>query len=496
MTFHTQLGGLNMIANFNDPLEEEFLGIDLWQDVLNKAISKGINTSVISSFSQPQGRIGLWEMLTDYEWSIPRIQRIPKDNGKFREVQILDDVDRCLMSAITQIYTKRFGHLIPEVCKSYQKGVSVKSIVEPLKNLQVTKLIKVDLKSYFDSVPIEVIEYWLREMDCKSRIDTALWNYYHDNRVINRGAVVEHYKSLGQGCAFSSLLANLCISRIDKEIAERAKLYIRYSDDILIGGDNADELLLLLREALDKLGLCLNEKKTTFCDINDFEFLGCRITHGDILFAGKTKAKFKSIVKNCCRKAKGKDKRQKQINAIKKIKHELFKKDSKGNSLFSYYASLITPIDEFRWLNTYCESSIRAIYTGHHNYTTNKNKTPDKWLEENGWLNLVSLFNLYNYNKRLGQLAVTQGRYVEGSHDCKHEDLLILLERLWPTAKILMIHDECFHSAEELVCAKANYKQFWKLIKESQWIWDGFYLQSKKYKELVILKDWFTKGDK
>lgn len=484
-----------MITCFGDPLEEDFLDRGLWQETLNKAMAKGIDASVIGTFSQLQGRVGLWEMLSDYEWSIPRIQKIPKDNGKFREVQILDDVDRCLMSAITQIYTNHFRHLIPSVCKSYQKGVSVKSIVEPLRSLGNLKLVKVDLKSYFDSVPIEVIEHWLNRMSCGSRVDTALWDYYHDNRVINEGKVVERYKSLGQGCAFSSLLANLCISEIDTMISAQAQLYIRYSDDILIGGNNTEELLSVLGKALDNLGLHLNEDKTTFCNSDDFEFLGCRIKHGDVLFASKTRSKFKSMIKSCCRKASGKDKRQKQKSAIRKIKHELFKTDTKGNSLLSYYAALATSIDEFRWLNRCCENAIRAIYTGHHNYTTNKNKTSDAWLEENDWLNLANLFNLYNYNKRLGYLKVVQGGYVEGPHDKVREDLMTTLEELWPTAKIMILQDESFHGAEELACAKADCRRFWQLIKESQWAWDGFYLQSKRYKELVILRDWFMKGE-
>ena len=75
------------------------------------------------------------------------------------------------------------------------------------------------------------------------------------------GNLVEHYGSLKQGCAVASFLANYVLRDIDAKLSKLDILYCRYSDDILMVGDDADKALRLLSEMLAVKGLKLNPKK-------------------------------------------------------------------------------------------------------------------------------------------------------------------------------------------------------------------------------------------
>lgn len=145
--------------------------------------------------------------------------------------------------------------------------------------------------------------------------------FYNTDLIERDGKVVEHFKSLGQGCALSPLLANLCLASVDKEMAERSEVYLRYSDDILVLGEGADETLEVLKERLKELGLELNPKKVQRME-NEFTFLGGKVSKERVGVADKTWKKQKVEVKKRMKGKKGS--RAAQKRCVQRLQKWLF----------------------------------------------------------------------------------------------------------------------------------------------------------------------------
>ena len=89
-------------------------------------------------------------------------------------------------------------------------------------------------------------------------------------------------KSLGihQGSSIAPVLSNIYLMDFDNALTRPGFFYVRYSDDMLILGEDKEklhELLVEIKTRLEELGLEINENKTVCCAlIEGIEFLGYR----------------------------------------------------------------------------------------------------------------------------------------------------------------------------------------------------------------------------
>lgn len=332
-----------------------------------------------------------------FVWEVPHICKIPKKTGGFRECLALPLKSRIVMSVIASVYYDTCSFMYSFNCVSYQQCVSVPGIVRDVQHsLQGENVIgyKVDLSKYFDSVPKDNLMGLLATLSDGCIIDEYVSMFYNDTRLLTKDGIVEHYRSLCQGCALSPILANLYLRKVDAVVGDMCK-YWRYSDDILLVGERASEAMSVLTEMLADIGLTLNPKK--ICSLNDeFEFLGARIGNS-ICISKDNLSAIKREVKHRC---KGRPKsRAGQKRAIKSLQHYFFKEDWNGYSMFGYYANLVSGYSDFVEIDRYCRMCIRAVLTGKNNFTTNLHKTTDDDLQELGWVNIVDMLNYYKKDR-------------------------------------------------------------------------------------------------
>ena len=89
-------------------------------------------------------------------------------------------------------------------------------------------------------------------------------------------------KSLGihQGSSIAPVLSNIYLMDFDNALTRPGFFYVRYSDDMLVLGEDKEklhELLVEIKARLEELGLEINENKTVCCAlIEGIEFLGYR----------------------------------------------------------------------------------------------------------------------------------------------------------------------------------------------------------------------------
>lgn len=346
-----------------------------------------------------EGRLEVFNRIVtgSYEWQPVTIKYIPKDDGSLREVYVLADEDRFVMSAITEIYTNDFMDEISPYCVSYQEGISVSSIVREIQSKGFYKGYKVDLTKYFDSVPLERIEETISSLYPESSLTKLLLKFYKDDRVIINGKETRRFRSLCQGCSFSGFLSNLILRKLDDELGSLCKVYYRYSDDMILLGDNADEYLAVLYERLQSYGLTINEKKLSAID-GEFTFLGVKISEKYLRWSDSKRSRIKKRIISLSKKY-NKGSRIAQKKFIKDIQKYLLR-EVDGYSYFSQLCTLNTDGYDILWLSEFCKSTIRALYTGNHNFTRNRNKTSDEVLRELGWVNLD--FLQFCFRKDLG----------------------------------------------------------------------------------------------
>ncbi len=215
---------------------------------------------------------------------------IPKGNGKTRTLGIPTIKDRIVQGALKLILEvifeadfqegsygyrpKRTQHqALNRVCKEVIKGK--------------TKIINLDLKSYFDTVKHQIL---LKQISGRISDEKIM-------RLIKMILKAGGKEGVPQGGVISPLFANLYLNEVDKML-ERAKAYskqgeyteieyVRYADDLIVMVQGHKSMNWLqpmvetrLRQELAKLEVEVNEEKTRIGNIDEgFEitFLGFSI---------------------------------------------------------------------------------------------------------------------------------------------------------------------------------------------------------------------------
>lgn len=513
---------------------EAMLDLKVWEKLFPVFQQKGIDGGLLAALSQPKYRYGLIEMMEDgtYRFGVPREVSIPKDGGGERLIYVLPDLDRVVMAVIAQVYTRLYGNRIHPNCVSYQEGISVPRILHGIQK-KVCSGYKVDLSKYFDSVPIWKIEEMLRSMDSGSPVDRLLWDFYHTNLIERNGQTVEHYKSLGQGVAFSPLLANLCLYSVDEELSGVCQVYKRYSDDILLLGDKADEALQVLKERLAGLGLTLNPKKVQkLSGKEEFTFLGGKVCKDWVHLSDRSWQRRKTAVKGIVKKYGKRGSRSAQRKAVKKLQ-EYFLREVDGYCILEHLCFLCTDDSDLRRLDEYCRDELKVVFTGKHNRVTNGHKTSNEQLEEMGWVSLVHLYKLYqnsslvfkakvkalreqciapkevgiidsvelssvkSVNLVSGLVRLNNGKWYRVKRK-QRPGVQERLEELWPfarrfegfTALNTSPDKQRVYSAMELEQTAYSIKVMELLIVTTDWNLEQYYWQSKKQPDLVVFRDW------
>lgn len=285
-----------------DLLLKKFFEKNRWESAIQTGVDKDIDKSLLRHLSTPDARLQLYRDIRDnkYKISPPHEAQIPKDDGTFRTVYVNDGIDRIMLSIINDMFFELCPELIHERCTSYQKGIGCGKIVQNASKI-IHKMkgpiigVKIDLSKYFDSVPIQYIDEifdYIENKLGKSKLMSIVRQYYHDDTIIDiHKQTIHKYSSLRQGCAVAAFLADAVLHDIDDTISKLDVYYVRYSDDILIVGNEWEKAYNLLQTLLAKKELILNPKKIEILNKNKwFKFLGFNIKD-DMISLSKSRTK-------------------------------------------------------------------------------------------------------------------------------------------------------------------------------------------------------------
>ena len=182
-----------------------------------------------------------------------RTVKIPKANGEFRELNVPDDL---LMSIQRAINNKLLClEEVSSYAMAYRPGTSIKTNATPHVNKPV--VLKMDIRHFFDHLIFPLIKE-------KAFPDIR---YSEQNRILLT-FLCTYKDALPQGAPTSPAISNIIMQEFDDIVGawceERNIAYTRYCDDMTFSGDfDSKPVISLARKELQKMGLYLNEKKTT-----------------------------------------------------------------------------------------------------------------------------------------------------------------------------------------------------------------------------------------
>ena len=356
-----------------DFLLQKFFERERWEKAIDVGVGKHIDKAELRQLTSPYVRVALYEAMKNGNYAIapPHVALIPKDEpGKFREVMICENVDRVVLSIINNLFFELFPEFVHNSCYSYRTGIGcgkvVKNVAAECAALRcdiVGK--KYDLQKYFDSVEIKHIDCLFDTMEMKygrSVIIDIVREFYHSNILFDaEGNLIEEYKSIKQGTATSSFMADALLYHIDEVMSNLPGVkYWRYSDDILVLGENYEAADAILKEMLMDMGLTINPRKEQLLDKHHFfKFLGFNIRGANItLSKGRVKTFQKEIEARTIRQRNISPKR-----ALNQVNSYLYRGDGKHS-----WATSVLPIINVRQdideLNMFVMDALRACATG------------------------------------------------------------------------------------------------------------------------------------
>ena len=359
-----------------DKILSMFFEAGRWEYAIAKGVGKDVPKNVLFQLCKPEVRLKMYEAIRtgQYEIAPPHTALIPKDMpGEFRTVYVNEAADRVLLSIANDLLFELMPDRVHPRCKSYLKGVGCGRVVQEVsltiarsKKLKSEKLgWKSDLSKYFDSVPIEFIDRafdMVEERHGRSALIDVLRKYYHSDLYFTpEGDLCEKYQSLKQGCSVASWLADVILYHIDERLARLDGYYVRYSDDMLFVGNDAEEAMVILTDELAKMSMKLNPKKVEWLDAGHwFKFLGFSIKGRNISLSS-------TRIKTFQKEIEARTIRQRSTTALKAINtvnRYLYRGDGQGHSWATQVLPIVNVRQDIDTLNAFVMDCLRAVHTG------------------------------------------------------------------------------------------------------------------------------------
>ena len=355
-----------------DKILSMFFEPERWKFAIAKGIDKkDMRKDQMYQLAKPEVRVEIYRRIRDGKYKIapPHTAKIPKDNGDFRTVYVNEPVDRVVLSIANDLLFELMPEMTHPRCKSYQKGLGCGRVVQEVSRKICTtegeiQGWKSDLSKYFDSVPIEYVDWAFDKVEekyGKSALIDVIRDYYHTDLYFNEdNELGEKYQSLKQGCSVAAWLADVILYHIDEKLANLDGYYVRYSDDMLFVGKDYPRAMEILETELMKMQMKLNPKKVEYLDAQHwFKFLGFSIKGHSISLSSTRIKTFQKEIES--RTIKRRD--ISMTKAVNSVNRYLYK----GCGQFSW-ATQVLPIVNVRkdidTLNTFVMDCIRAVKTG------------------------------------------------------------------------------------------------------------------------------------
>lgn len=219
----------------------------------------------------------------EYEPEEISLKEIINYKGKRRLVSLMSIKDKFISKLILRVLEKYITPCFSKNSFAYQKGKgTTKAIIKIKQYVENGSLLvgKIDIKDYFDSINHEKLLGILKDFKIENNI-IELINKFIKCRVNHDFSTYTKTNGIIQGNPLSSILSNMYLDRLDKELDALNIKFIRYCDDINVFGKNKQEvnnnLRLIEKKLNNEYSLRINKEKSEIINVFNTKFLGYRL---------------------------------------------------------------------------------------------------------------------------------------------------------------------------------------------------------------------------
>lgn len=241
-------------------------------------------------------------------------QWIPKPGSREKRPLGIPTVrDRVVQAALLNVLEPIFERGFAEQSYGFRPNRGCKDAlrrVDELLKRGNTWVVDADLKSYFDTIPHDLLMDRVEEKVSDGAVLKLLKAYLKQDvmEAMKRWTPVE---GTPQGAIVSPLLSNIYLNPLDHEMEKEGIEMVRYADDFVIlcqSEAEAEKALGLVREWTAKAGLQLHPDKTRIVDAirqGGFDFLGYHFERNMKWPRKKSLKKFKDTIRAQTKRTNG-----------------------------------------------------------------------------------------------------------------------------------------------------------------------------------------------
>jgi len=239
---------------------------------------------------------------------------IPKGGKKMRPLGIPTVKDRIVQTALKMVLEPIFEKEFLPMSYGFRPGRGCKDALREVDRLLkqgYTWVVNVDVKSYFDSIPHDLLMQRLKERLSDGKI-LHLVELFLKQKIMEGMELWNPISGTPQGAVLSPLLANVYLHQLDIVLGQHGFKMVRYADDwvVLCRDENeAKTALTQIQSWIAENGLELSPEKTHIADSlqpgNGFEFLGYRFEEGCRYVRKKSLKRFKDNIRLKTRRTRG-----------------------------------------------------------------------------------------------------------------------------------------------------------------------------------------------
>lgn len=320
------------------------------------------------------------ERMAKGEFPLPAKMMVSKmGSDRKRVVYTYPRPENYVLKLLTYLLLRKYEHLFAPNLYSFRVKHGVNEAIKHLRrdrSLAARYVYKVDVHDFFNSVDVDIILPQLQEVLAEEPETLAFVSAILSNPkvLLADGAVVEEQKGIMAGIPLSAFLANIYLAEMDWRFFNEGKSYMRYSDDIIIFCDSAEDreqsaqaLLAMLAEK----HLQVNPKKEMRSDPGEqWTFLGVKYANGtfDISDASirkicdKMRRKYRALIRWRKRKGLAPEKAAKAF--IKAFNRKLYENRLRSDLTWTrWFFPIINTTDGLRRIDGYMQQCVRYIMT-------------------------------------------------------------------------------------------------------------------------------------
>lgn len=214
----------------------------------------------------------------------PVRQAVILQKGKERTISLFCMRDKVVQQSLALELSRIYENRFPECTYAYRANRSALTAVNDIEKTiqagQVSCILKLDIRSFFDSIRWDILEGILRERITEEPVMRLLYENACADILAESGNVEKLSRGIHQGSAIAPVLSNIYLLDFDLWAKERSDFYARYSDDMLVLGRSMEELERFREESEVKIsekGLRFHKEKSVLCRLSEGTvFLGYR----------------------------------------------------------------------------------------------------------------------------------------------------------------------------------------------------------------------------